>query len=254
MALWVDYRPDTARTPAAMSLNPEPAAPEEREANDLPPKSFADAAHEALEPQSHVNGADGAENTTQHGHVKTDGPRTNGVSVLKIVDTNGHQDDDKKSAGGSSKDSIKDSSSIKDQESYEGTGIDDTPKSPKGKTHRRKGSRSSLGSVGRTYGVSIKNDLKEAATDTQDKATDAAAAAKDGANEVKNELDGAREKLDDAFLQEKPRFINGDVLTTVKPPKEVEKDGRVDKPLKRRDSELKAGRQAGAGWAKSKYV
>lgn len=250
MALWVDYRPDTVRSPAAMSLNPEPAAPEQREAQDLPPKSFADAAHEALEPQSHANGADGAANTTQHDDVKTDGPKANGVAVLKIVDTNGHQDDDKKPANGS----VKDSSSIKDQESYEGTGIDDTPKSPKAKTHRRKSSRSSLGSVGRTFGVSIKNDLKNAATDTHDKATDAVAETKDGANELKNELDGARAKLDDAFLQEKPRFINGDTLTTVKPPKEAEKDNRIDRPLKRRDSELKAGRQAGAGWAKSKCV
>ncbi|KAJ4987176.1 diacylglycerol acyltransferase [Stagonosporopsis vannaccii] len=251
MALWVDYRPDSIRSPAAMSLNPEPAAPEERQAHDLPPKSFADAAQEALEPRSHVNGADGAEDTTQPDDVKTDGPKANGVAVLKIVDTDGHQNDDEKPANGSAKDSSKDSS-IKDQESYEGTGIDDTPKSPKAKTHRRKGSRSSLGSVGRTYGVSIKNDLKNAGADAQDKVTDAAEEAKNGATDVKNELDGARAKVDNAFLQEKPRFINGDTLTTVKPPKEVEEDNRIDKPLKRRDSELKAGRQAGAGWATSK--
>ena len=263
MALWVNYRPDTVPPPAAMSLNPEPAAPEEREAKHLPPKSFANAAQEALEPQSHANGTDGAaESTAQHDHVTTDGPKANGVGVLRIVDTDGHPDDDKKSATESTQESSKESSSIKDQESYEGTGIDETPKSPKAKTHRRKGSRSSMGSVGRTYGVSIKNDLKNAVTDVQDKATDAATEAKDEATGLKNQADGAQEtleretkqKLDDAFLQEKPRFINGDALTTVKPPKGVEKDSRIDKPLKRRDSELKAGRQAGAGWAKSKYV
>ncbi|KAH6612574.1 diacylglycerol O-acyltransferase 2A [Boeremia exigua] len=168
-----------------MSLNPEPAAPEERDAQHLPPKSFADAAQEALEPRSHANGADGAANGTaqHHDNVKTAEPKANGVD-----------------------------SSIKDKESYEGTGIDETPKSPKAKTHHRKGSRSSLGSVGRTYGP----------------------------------------KLKDAFLQEKPRFINGDVLTTVKPSNEAGRDSRIDKPLKRRNSELKAGRQAGAGWANSK--
>lgn len=254
MALWVDYRPDTARPSVDMSLNPEPAAPEEREAYDLPPKSFADAAHEALEPQSHANGADGAANTTPHDDVKTDSPKANGVGVLRIVDTDRHRDDDKKSADGSTKESSKDSSSIKDQESYEGTGIDDTPKSPRGKTHHRRSSRSSMGSVGRTYGVSIKNDLKNAATDAQDKAASAANQAKHGAIDSKKEMDGARAKLDDAFLQERPRFMNGDALTTVKPSEEANKDRRIDRPLKRRDSELKAGRQAGAGWAQSKYV
>lgn len=281
MALWVNYRPDNSSPPAAMSLNPEPAAPEEREAHHLPPKSFADAAQEALEPPSHANGTGGAaESTAQHDDVKTEGPKANGVGVLRIVNTDGHQDDDNKSATESAKESSKDASSIKDQESYEGTGIDETPKSPKAKTHRRKGSRSSLGSVGRTYGVSIKNDLKNAATEAQHEASNAADEAKNEAkNEaahaateakheaasLKTEVDGAREKaeqetkgrLDDAFLQEKPRLTNGDALTTVKPSHEVQlaqKDSRIDRPLKRRDSELKAGRQAGAGWAKSKYV
>lgn len=282
MALWVDYRPDNSSPPAAMSLNPEPAAPEEREAHNLPPKSFADAAQEALEPQSHANGTDSAaqhDKGAQHdGHRNADGLPANGVKVLKIVDTgaDGHHDDDKKSTAESSKESSKDSSSIEDQESYEGTGIEDTPKSPKGKTHRRKGSRSSLGSVGRTYGISIKHDMKSAANGAQHEATNAADEVKKEASNaateakyeavsLKDEVDGAREKvekettgrLDDAFLQEKPRLTNGAALTTVKPSQEVQlaqKDSRVDRPSKRRDSELKAGRQAGAGWAKSKYV
>ncbi|KAF9692412.1 hypothetical protein EKO04_009676 [Ascochyta lentis] len=249
MSLWVNYRPDHLPPPVAMSLNAEPAAPEEREAQHLPPKSYADAAEEALEPPSHANGAD--EGSAPTDHIETDGPKTNGVGVLRIVDVDGHQDDDKKPTAESTQQSSKEPS-IQDQESYEGTGIDETPKSPKAKTHRRKGSRSSLGSVGRTYGVSIKNDLKNAATEAQHEA-----------NDLKKELDGqqdtltheaheAREKVDDTLLQQKPRFVNGDALTTVKPPKEAEKDKRIDKPLKRRNSELKAGRQAGAGWAKSK--
>jgi hypothetical protein len=294
MALWVNYRPDNSSTSTAMSLNSEPAAPEEREAHHLPPKSFADAAHEALEPPSHANDTNSAaegNNDAQHSHANSDEPHANGVKVLKIVDTgaDGHHDDDddddnKKSTSESTKDSSKESS-IKDQESYEGTGIEDTPKSPKGKTHRRKGSRSSLGSVGRTYGVSMKNDLsageikegasnaageiKKAASNAADEAkkeaSNAATEAQHEAASLKNEVDGAREKvekettgrLDDVLLQEKPRLTNGDTLTTVKPSQEaqlVQKESRVDRPLKRRDSELKAGRQAGAGWAKSKYV
>ncbi|KAF3006027.1 diacylglycerol O-acyltransferase 1 [Curvularia kusanoi] len=241
MALWLNYRPDTVPPSAAMSLNPEPAAPEEREAQHLPPKSFADAAQEALEPQSHANGTD---DVGEHDAQPKDVKKPNGVSVLRIVDTDGHHNKDKDKDKDSSKES-----SIKDQESYEGTGIDETPKSPKAKTHHRKSSRSSLGSVGRTYGVSIKNELKQAAHDAQDEATD-----------LKHEVDGTREKvangprqkLEDIFLQEKPHRVNGDALTTMKPHEEVEGHTRIDKPRKRRDSELKAGRQAGAGWATSK--
>lgn len=248
-------------------LNPEPAVPEEREAHHLPPKSYAAAAEEALEPPSHANGTDSAaaESTAHADDGKTDSPKANGVSVLRIVDVDGHQDDDSKSATESTKASSSKESSIKDQESYEGTGIDETPKSPKAKVHRRKGSRSSLGSVGRTYGVSIKNDLKNAAAETKDEASYAAAEVKDEAAHLAKEADSTREKVekvgeetkekvDDALLQEKPRLVNGHALTTVKPPKGVEKENRIDRPLKRRDSELKAGRQAGAGWAKSKYV
>lgn len=241
MALWLNYRPNNVPPTAAMSLNPEPAAPEEREAQHLPPKSFADAAQEALEPQSHANGTDGAaEHNAPSDGVKTDAPKANGVSVLRIVDTDGHHDNGKESS---------EESSTKDQESYEGTGIDETPKSPKAKTHHRKSSRSSLGSVGRTYGVSIKNDLKSATESAHDEAMDL----KNEADGTRDKLEnGARQKLDDVFLQEKPRRTNGDALTTMKPPKEAEGDTRTDRPLPRRDSELKAGRQAGAGWAKSK--
>ena len=284
MALWLNYRPDLTSPPAAMSLNPEPAVPEEREAQHLPPKSFAAAAQEALEPQSHANGInDAAEHDAQPEDVKTDAPKSNGVKVLKIVDMDGHQNDDEASFEESPKESHHEESpesheesapekhmdstreppeesykgsskesSIKDQESYEGTGIDETPKSPKAKTHHRKSSRSSLGSVGRTYGVSIRNDLKHAAEDAKDEAIDLKHEA-DGTFE-KVENNGKRQKLEDMFMQENPHRVNGDALTTMKSFEEVEGNTRVDRPLKRRDSELKAGRQAGAGWATSKYV
>lgn len=257
MALWVNYRPEHLPPPPTAMLNPEPAAPEEREAQHLPPKSYADAAEEALEPQSHASHNDTdsvAEGTAQKNHIQTDGSDVNHVGILRIVKPNGQQDNDQKPATESTKESSSKESSIEDQESYEGTGIDETPKSPKAKTHVRKGSRSSLGSIGRTYGVSIKNDLKNAASDARDKSTDLV-----NEDERKHEMltQGAqknKQNLDGTLLQEKPRLVNGDSLTTVKPSKEIEKDSRIDKPLKRRNSELKAGRQAGAGWAKSKYV
>lgn len=167
-----------------MSLNPEPAAPEERAELNLPPKSYADAAEEALEPASHVNGTDGtAEHTRQSLKGKADDVKANGITI---------PDKD-------------------EEESLEGMGQDASPKSPTAKGHRRKGSRSSMGSIGRKHGEQM-----------------------------------------DADVFEKHSNGNGDALVSVKPPRELEKDRRLD--VKPTNSELKSGRQAGAGWATSKYV
>jgi hypothetical protein len=167
-----------------MSLNPEPAAPEERAELHLPPKSYADAAEEALEPeskpQSHANGTNGSvdeKQTKQAPKTKTD----------DVVKANGTKTPPRR-----------------ETEKLEGVGQDATPKSPTIKGHRRKASRSSLGSPGRKHGEHIDTDMFE-----------------------------------------KHPNGNGDALVSVKPPPELEK-------LKRRNSELKSGRQAGAGWAKSK--
>ncbi|KAH7072656.1 diacylglycerol O-acyltransferase 2A [Paraphoma chrysanthemicola] len=165
-----------------MSLNPEPAAPEERAELDLPPKSYADAAEEALQPASHANGTDGTvDDTKKRLRSKIDQVKANGLSIT---------------AGG-------------DTESLEGIGQDASPKSPTAKGHRRKSSRSSQGSVGRKHGEQMGADVFE-----------------------------------------KHSNGHGDALISVKPPQELERDRRTD--LKRRNSELKSGRQAGAGWAKSK--
>ncbi|KAL6706897.1 diacylglycerol O-acyltransferase 1 [Coniothyrium glycines] len=51
-------------------------------------------------------------------------------------------------------------------------------------------------------------------------------------------------------LVERHRDSNGHALASVKPPQELEKVARIDR--KRRNSELKTGREAGAGWATSK--
>ncbi|KAF2854729.1 diacylglycerol O-acyltransferas-like protein 2B [Plenodomus tracheiphilus IPT5] len=169
-----------------MSLNPEPAAPEEREAQHLAPKSYADAAEEALHPESHVSQRDGAGADEQNG---------NGKRLKKRVDeirTNGTTTPPKE-----------------DKQQLEGVGQDATPRSPTIKGHRRVASRGSHGSLGRKYGERIGSDLVE-----------------------------------------EKRNGNGDVLTTLGPSPELERVGRSN--LTRRNSELKSGRKAGAGWATSK--
>lgn len=163
-----------------MSLNPEPAAPEERAELDLPPKSYAEAAEEALEPTSHVNSTDGTvEETTRRLRNKIDDVKSNGIRIPDTTETG----------------------------SLEGVGLDASPKSPTMKGHKRKSSRSSMGSPGRKHG-------------------------------------------DNGVLE---KHVNGDgeTLTSVKPEKALVKENRIDRP-KRRNSELKSGRQAGAGWARSK--
>ena len=170
----------------AMSLNPEPSAPDERAVHDLPPKSYADAAEEALEPESHANHTDGTvEHAGRRSRGKADQVKANGIKIPSTDD---------------------------DKDSLEGVGMDSSPKSPTVKGHRRVGSRSSHGSLGRKHGEHIENELYE-----------------------------------------KHQNGNGDALTSVKPPQELERVGRTD-GLKRRNSALKSGRQAGAGWARSKYV
>jgi hypothetical protein len=44
------------------------------------------------------------------------------------------------------------------------------------------------------------------------------------------------------------------LLTSVKPPAELEKYTPETKPSRTKESTLMSGRQAGAGWHKSKYV
>jgi 2-acylglycerol O-acyltransferase 2/2-acylglycerol O-acyltransferase 1 len=168
-----------------MSLNPEPAAPEERAEHHLPPKSYAAAAEEALEPESHANGTDGTiEHTGKRLSKKLEEVKPNGIPP---------QSDD-------------------DRTSLEGVGQDATPRSPVVKGHRRVSSRGSHGSLRR------RND-----------------------DQTQNEL---FEKHPDG---------NGDTLTSVKPPQLLElkqADRRSD--LESKNTELTTGRQAGAGWSKSK--
>lgn len=168
-----------------MSLNAEPSAPDVRAEHHLPPKSYADAAEEALEPESHANHDNGVrDHTEKRKWNKLEKIKANGI---KIPSNDG-------------------------SESLEGVGQDSSPRSPTTKGHRRVGSRSSQGSLrGRKHGEHIEHDI---------------------------------------FAQHQNG--NGDALTRIKSPDQdtvARRDG-----FKRRNSELKSGRQAGAGWSRSKYA
>ena len=168
-----------------MSLNAEPSAPEARAEQDLPPKSYANAAEEALEPESHANKTDGThEHAAKRQRSRIDEIKANGIRIP----------------------------SEGDMDSLEGVGQDSTPRSPTRGQHRRVGSRSSHSSLSRKYGEHVENDV---------------------------------------FAQHQNG--NGDALTRIKSPPDAGAIGRIDF-VKRRNSELKSGRKAGAGWSRSKCV
>jgi 2-acylglycerol O-acyltransferase 2 len=102
-----------------MSLNAEPSQPDDRAAHDLPPKSYAEAAEEALQ---------------QH----TDGASERVADKLKEMDTK-------------SRISVP---ADHDVEQFEGAGLDTSPKSPT-RGHRRQVSLKSNGSLGRKHGEHI---------------------------------------------------------------------------------------------------
>lgn len=165
-----------------MSLNAEPSQPDERAAQDLPPKSYAAAAEQAVEEQSHESQAD---STKERVSKNVQNMKANGK--IRIP-------------------------SEEDKELYEGEGVDSSPKSP-ARAHRRKTSLKSNGSIGKKHGERVQSDVYEKHADS-----------------------------------------NGQPLTSVKPSDDYEKDIRTDRKPMRRNSELKSGRQAGAGWHRSKYV
>ncbi|KAF2015756.1 DAGAT-domain-containing protein [Aaosphaeria arxii CBS 175.79] len=159
-----------------MSLNPEPSAPEDRDAQSLPPKSYAEAAEEAIPNGSHPIGV---YNSREQKLKNVENIQRNG----KITIPSGDE---------------------KDQ--YEGEGLDSSPKSPT-RGHKRTSSRKSNGSIGRKQG----------------------------------------ENISSTEVYEKFQDGNGRALTSAKPPAEYEKDARQDD-----GPSLTTGREAGAGWHKSK--
>jgi hypothetical protein len=196
-----------------MSLNPEPAAPEERAQLDLAPRSYTDAAKEALEPASHVHGTDGTvEDAKLRLRSKIDSVKANGVHIPS-VDDNDTLQHLRSRANASNTNGNTTPPRLDGADSLEGVGLDASPKSPTAKGHRRKGSRNLAASGSHKHGEPMGTELYE------------------------KHLNG-----------------HGDTLISLKPQPELEKDRRIDVALKDRNRELKSGRQAGAGWGRSKYV
>ncbi|KAF1355466.1 diacylglycerol acyltransferase-domain-containing protein [Delphinella strobiligena] len=112
-----------------MSLNPEPADPQDRQEQHLPPKSFAEAAVENVEaPNAHDESAD--TNRTQpepgksYAAATLDGTNGNGHTKVEVVNNGADE--------------------------YSGQGMDESPRTPiVRKTHKRVSSRASQGSLNR---------------------------------------------------------------------------------------------------------
>ncbi|KAF2142247.1 uncharacterized protein K452DRAFT_250173 [Aplosporella prunicola CBS 121167] len=114
-----------------MSLNTEPSQPEEREANDLPPKSYADAA----EPDGHTNGTDNdhRQQEPQEQPQEQQKPQKPHPAQLEI-----HLPDPGKSYA----DAAVQPNGASTPGEYVGAGLDTSPKTPT-RGHRRVKSKSS---------------------------------------------------------------------------------------------------------------
>ncbi|CAI6341880.1 unnamed protein product [Periconia digitata] len=213
-----------------MSLNPEPSQPDERAEHHLAPKSYADAAEEALQPpQSHQTNGDAAQlnpEPSQPGerasHHLPPKSYAEAADEPAIDQADGHHSTPPPPATlkiTTKGDGLVQTTHRDNTEQYEGTGLEDGPRSPE-RGHRRKTSLKSNGSIGRKHGEVIFQD-----------------------------------QSDDIEVYQKHEGRNGNTLTSVRVQDPYEKDTRTDvkkKPSKRRNSELKSGREAGAGWHTSK--
>jgi len=200
----------------------ETAHPEQREAQNSPPKSYAEAADETASNDARPQTPNG--NTTR---LSAD-PKERDVQNLlpKSYADAAEEGAPLGSATGAANGLAGNGiviektpvnghvHTITEEEStqYEGRGEDGSPKSPTKHGHRRK---SSLKSPNGSFGRKSGQDLK---------------------NEI----------------YEKHQNGNGKPLTSVKPPTEVEKDTPKPDAPRTEKSGLMSGRQAGAGWQKSR--
>ncbi|KAK8216903.1 diacylglycerol O-acyltransferase 1 [Zalaria obscura] len=226
-----------------MSLNPEPASPTERKEHHLPPKSYADAAEEGLGSNGYVDEDSIKETPPNHGR-KSSQPRALGeildeseehfpqpASPSPLPRSSSRRGASTKSYADAAVDHLPktngkplrlDFGADGEVESYSGEGMDESPRSPARKPHKRTSSKS------------LKGDKKEA-------------------KEVNEGPGGTQSKL---VYEE---FHNGEQLTSVKPSDGFEASHRQDEnkvPEEQASSkeELVSGRRAGAGWEKSAYV
>jgi 2-acylglycerol O-acyltransferase 2 len=222
-----------------MSLNAEPAAPEERETHHLPPKSYAEAAEAPAESQiyypSETNDSGGPEDSKPR-------PLTplNGINGNQHRDENGdheksyaevleapprpqdaptshlhnwaldHSPAVTEQSNGTAKSTPPPIAPEKEQ--YEGSGQDDSPKSPK-KGHKRHSSLNSNGSTPSRPSSRSKHQIY---------------------HEHNNG--------------------NGGLLASVKPTEDYDHNLAAKKGKPHKKGQLVHGKQAGAGWTKSKYA
>lgn len=172
---------ESIQQPPDMSLNAEPSLPQEREAQHLPPKSYAEAAEQQ------------APN------------KANGIDVKKTQELNKHSFNE----NGSIPVNGNVTPNGQDKGEYIGSGQDDSRLSPVRRGHKRNSSLKSNGSV-------------------------------------QEEKDDSRSSQ----IFEKYHDGDGELPTIVKPSDDNE-ELRQDKKEAKKD-ELLAGRQAGAGWHRSR--
>lgn len=210
--------------PTSAPLSAEPAAPEERQKQQLPPKSYADV----VEAEPHVNrtygtaeinGANGDIKSTENNGTKDgEGER---ASVLRIVDTGapGTEENEKERPQVERKES---------KQEYSATGLDDTPRSPGRYKHRKAASRSSNESQEKT------------SSEGKDKKTN-------GDNQSRrNEKDGA-------VFEKVENEQNGNKLVSVKPAGNYKRQLRTSEKQERpkKGESLASGKVAGRRWERS---
>jgi hypothetical protein len=242
-----------------MSLNAEPAAPEEREAQHLPPKSYAEAAEQAisddtrtngtitinsepaapeirqtlnLAPKSYAEAADPAIAPEKETYLdyspkakNVQNMQTNGRIVIPAFEDSTH---------------------------YEGTGEDDSPKSPTRYGGGRKSSVRSSGSSGRKHGEQIVEQLDTDEEKHQNGDGEAITSAKPTTEKEKKPDEQEKREQANMEIYEKHQNGNGQALTSVKPSAEMEKHTPKPDAPRTGDTPLMSGRQAGEGWRKSK--
>lgn len=202
---------------------PSPADPEEREAQNLPLKSYAEAADKASSKDARPRTPNGQRNVEVRDPNERDAQNDQPKSYAEAAEEGASPASENDTPNGPTvngaviepKTPVNGHvNTITEEEStqYEGRGEDSSPKSPTRHGHRRK---SSFKSPNGSLG-------------------------RKGGLELKNEI---YEKHQNGF---------GKPLTSVKPPKEVEKDTPKSDKSRTAQRGLMTGREAGAGWGKSR--
>ncbi|PMD51835.1 diacylglycerol O-acyltransferas-like protein 2B [Hyaloscypha bicolor E] len=215
--------------PSAAPHNAEPALPDERKKQQLPPKSYADAVEQ--EPPANgtngtndangINGANG--NGTEHDDSKQTGHM---ASVLRIVDTGAPETKDKQEGR----------PQFERQESkheYSAAGLDDTPRTPPRNKHRKTGSKSSNSSQDKPSA-----DEKESESNGLDKPKRAK----------------VKDRRKDTTVFEKVGEQNGSKLISVKTTgtyeKQIQKDQK-EAPKHENGEGITSGKKPGQRWERS---